>query len=185
MRNEKERAYDSYLAASARVGDRDAMERLARRWHPKLMAHAYRLTGEGDLAADITQDAWMAIMKGIHGLHDTEAFPAWAFRIVTHRVARVIRQRQIQRAGNAALAREPTPESDPGLAGETSTDLQRVRAAMERLPRNQRAALGLFYLEGLRIAEIAVALNTAPGTVKTRLMHARRKVRDHLEGGKS
>lgn len=182
MRSEKERAYDSYLAASARVGNRDAMERLARRWHPKLMAHAYRLTGESDLAADVTQDAWMAIMKGIHGLNDTDAFAAWAFRIVTHRVARMIRHRQRQRAGDAALSREPAPENDPGRAGETSADVQRVRAAMEKLPRDQRATLGLFYLEGLRVAEIAVALNTAPGTVKTRLMHARRKVRDHLEG---
>jgi RNA polymerase sigma factor (sigma-70 family) len=57
--------------------------------------------------------------------------------------------------------------------------------AMSELPIDQRAALGLFYLEGLRIAEIAVALNTTPGTIKTRLMHARNKLRAHLEGEKT
>jgi RNA polymerase sigma-70 factor (ECF subfamily) len=53
---------------------------------------------------------------------------------------------------------------------------------MARLPAEQRAALGLFYLEGLRVAEIAVALGIAPGTVKTRLMYARAKLRDQLKG---
>ncbi len=53
---------------------------------------------------------------------------------------------------------------------------------MATLPASQRAALALFYLENLSVAEIAVALDVPPGTVKTRLMHARRKVRDILEG---
>lgn len=183
MRSEKERAYDSYLAASARLGDRDAMNRLAERWHRKLFAHAHRLTGEADLAADVTQEAWMEILRGIHGLHDTRAFAAWAFQIVTRRVTRAIRGRQSRRKGQAALAREPEPEQADAV--ETASELAVVRHAMRRLPVEQYAALGLFYLEGLRVAEIAVALNIAPGTVKTRLMHARRKVRDHLEGDKS
>lgn len=55
-------------------------------------------------------------------------------------------------------------------------------AAIATLPAPQRAALSLFYTEDLGVAEIAVALDVPPGTVKTRLMHARRKVRALLEG---
>ena len=45
-----------------------------------------------------------------------------------------------------------------------------------------RAAIALFYLEDMSVAEMAVALDVPAGTVKTRLMHARRKLRAALEG---
>lgn len=185
MRNDKERALDAYLAAAARVGDRKALGRLAGRWHPKLLAHAHRLLGEPEHAADVTQEAWIQILGGIHGLKDTTAFPAWAFRIVTRRCARAIRKRQRQRQGSAALARETEPPGSDTPGHETRAELAIVREAMRSLPAKQHAALGLFYIEGLRVAEIAVALDTAPGTIKTRLMHARNKLRARLEGDKT
>ncbi len=64
MRTEKDRVYDSFLAASARLGDRQALARLAERWQPRLLAHARRLTGEPELAADLTQEAWIEIIRG-------------------------------------------------------------------------------------------------------------------------
>ena len=67
-------------------------------------------------------------------------------------------------------------------ASERAAELAIVRVEMQALPAPQRAALSLFYPEDLSVTEIAVALDVPPGTVKTRLMHARRKVREHLEG---
>lgn len=182
MRDDKERLLDAYLAAAARTGDRRALGRLAERWQPKLLGHAYRLTGERDLAADMAQEAWIEVMRGIARLDDTAAFPAWAMRIVTRRCARAIRGRQRRRAGNAAFAREPAAGFESPGRAEARADLDRVRAAMAKLPAGQRAALGLFYLEDMRVAEVAVALAVPVGTVKTRLMHARRKLRAQLEG---
>jgi len=181
VRSEKEKIYDSFLAASARLGDKQAMARLAERWQPRLLAHARRLTGEPDLAADIVQDAWVEIIRGIAGLNDSNAFAAWAFRIVTHRCARIIGKRQRQRIGQAALALEPASATN-SMTDESYTDLAIIRSAMAELPADQQAALALFYLEDLRIAEIAIALDAPPGTIKTRLMHARNKLRAKLEG---
>lgn|GEM_PF-493609 len=169
MRTEKDKVYDAWLAASARLGDRQALTRLAERWQSRLKAHAWRLTGDTELAADVTQEAWIQIIQGIARLDDSNAFAAWAFRIVSRRCARAIRHRQRQRAGVAALGREPEPQGLDAGSSENGADLAMVRAAMAELPTDQRAALGLFYLEGLRIAEIAVALDTPPGTIKTRL----------------
>lgn len=144
MRNDKERLLDAYLAAAARTGDRRALGRLVERWQPKLLGHAYRLTGEADLAADMAQEAWIEVMRGIARLDDTAAFPAWAMRIVTRRCARAIRSRQRRRAGNAAYAREPAPRAESPGRAEARADLAPLHRAMARLPGDQRAALGLF-----------------------------------------
>lgn len=59
---------------------------------------------------------------------------------------------------------------------ERSVDGQAIRRAMTDLPDDQRIALALYHQDGLSVAEIAVITETPAGTVKTRLMHARRKL---------
>lgn len=94
MRNDKERLLDAYLAAAARTGDRRALSRLVERWQPKFLGHAYRLTGEAELAADMAQEARVEVIRGIDRLEDAAAFPAWAMRIVSRRCTQAIRRRQ-------------------------------------------------------------------------------------------
>lgn len=182
MRRGKERIFDEYLAGAARAGERAAFERLARRWHPKLIAHAWRLIGERELASDIVQDSWADIVKGLKRLDDTAAFPAWAYRIVTRRAADTIRKRQRARKLNNAYAAEPHLLSEDTDHLEADDERQKLRHAMATLPGDQHAVLALFYTQDLTVAEIASALEIPPGTVKTRLMHGRRKLREHLEG---
>ncbi len=181
----KARIFDEYLAASARAGDRAAFTRLAERWQPKLLAHAFRLLGEGEAARDIVQEAWADITRGLSRLDDARAFPAWAYRIVTRRAADQIRKRQRERKLSAAYASEVKSMPQVESAAEMSADAAPLRAAMATLPAEQRAAIALFYTEDFSVAEIAAALNVPAGTVKTRLMHARRKLRAALEGGES
>jgi RNA polymerase sigma-70 factor (ECF subfamily) len=184
VQRDSERVYDEYLVVAAQGGDRAAWERLVARWQPRLLRHAWRLTGQADRAADLVQDAWVDIWKGLRRLEDVVAFPAWAFRIVTRRCHRAFDETDRERAGMRELA-EVSTESDDAEGAEAiarDIDLARVRAAMAALPPAQRAALSLFHLEALSVAEIAIALDVPPGTVKTRLMHARRKLRAVLEG---
>ena len=54
--------------------------------------------------------------------------------------------------------------------------------AIRALPPDQRAAIALHHFEGLSVAETAVALDAPVGTIKTRLMHARLKLKAALEG---
>ena len=181
MRDEL-RIYDEFLVASAATGDRDALERLIARWQPRLLRHAWRLLDDGERARDIVQESWIEILRGLGRLDDVAAFPAWAFRIVSRRCYRAFRRavREPFEPEEAGLQREP--ELPHHASAEFASDLQSVMAAVRALPPPQRAALALFHLEGLGVAEIAVALDVPPGTVKTRLMHARRKVRAQLEG---
>ncbi len=185
MRRDAARIFDEYLTSAARAGDRHAFDRLAARWQPKLMGHAYRLTGDGETARDIVQEAWADIVKGLPSLKDAVVFPAWAHRIVTRRAADAIRQTQRRRRANEALAAEPAPANPSADLAETNADAAPLNAAMAMLPPDQRAAIALHYRGEFSVAEIAAALEVPAGTVKTRLMHARRKLRVALERGGS
>ena len=179
MASDKERILDAYLVASARVGDRQAFGALARRWNGKLLAHAWRLLRDHEAAKDAVQESWAEILRGLSRLRDDGAFAAWAYRIVSRRCARQIGRIQ----GDRRLAEEvaASPAED-GLAEPSSLDVEAVRRAIKTLPPEQQAAIALFYLEDMSVAEVAVALDVPAGTVKTRLMHARRKLRRALEG---
>ncbi|MFN3670041.1 MAG: RNA polymerase sigma factor [Brevundimonas sp.] len=182
MDRTKEQVFDEYLVASARLGDRKAFDLLARRWGRKLLAHAWRLTGDADLARDAAQDGWLEIVRGLGRLRDERAFPAWAFQIVTRRCARRIgRVRRDRNLAAAAAAAELPPEATETDSADPVRSA-RLRAVLAALPQAQRAAVALFYLEDMSVAEVAIALNVPAGTVKTRLMHARRTLRAGLGG---
>jgi RNA polymerase sigma-70 factor (ECF subfamily) len=173
------RILDEFLVAAARTGDRRAFRSLVDRWNGRLIAHAWRLTGDPQMAQDAAQEAWLDIMRGMYRLADERAFPAWAYRIVSRRCAKLIgaavKRRDVAERG----AVEPNPEmADPGA----EIEARRLREAIARLPPGQRSAIALFYLEEMSVAEVAVALDVPMGTVKTRLLHARHKLRDALEG---
>jgi RNA polymerase sigma factor (sigma-70 family) len=176
---ERERVLDAYLVASARLGDRRSFGMLAERWNRKLVAHAWRLLGDDELARDAVQEGWAEIVRSLSRLRDDNAFAPWAYRIVSRRCARQIgrirgdRRLAAQMEAAACEMREVQPP-----AGEAEA----VRRALRILPAEQQAAIALFYLEDMSVAEVAVALDVPAGTVKTRLMHARRKMRSAFEG---
>jgi RNA polymerase sigma-70 factor (ECF subfamily) len=180
MLRQADRVLDEYLVVATAAGDRAAGELLVRRWQSKLVGHAYRLTGDKEAARDAVQTAWSEIMRGLGRLHDERAFPAWAFRIVSRTCAKQVQQSiRIRALTHAMLIETPEVTScDP----HNEVDADRLRAAVRTLPVEQRAAVALFYFEELSVAEVAVALDVPSGTVKTRLLHARRKLRAVLEG---
>lgn len=173
------RIVDEYLLLAIRAGDSRAFDALARRWHRKLLAHAWRLLGDGEAARDAVQDGWIEIARGLPRLRDDKAFPAWAYRIVSRRCAGAVGHAVRTRRLAAELERDGSVEDAPEAGGR---DHDRLRAAIRALPEEQRAAIALFHFEELSVAEVAVALDVPAGTVKTRLMHARRKLRATLGG---
>ena len=173
------RILDEFLVAAARAGDRRAFGALAGRWNGKLVAHAWRLTGDPEMARDAAQEAWVEIVRGLPRLADERAFPAWACRIVSRRCAKLVGGAVRRRDIAGQVSAEPASEApEPGAAIEAG----RLRAAIAGLPAGQRSAIALFHLEEMSVAEVAVALDVPLGTVKTRLLHARRKLRAALEG---
>ncbi|MEL6523478.1 MAG: RNA polymerase sigma factor [Pseudomonadota bacterium] len=176
--NDKEKALEGYLVAAAKLGDRRAMADLVALRGAGLQAHAGRLLDDPDAAQDVMQDAWIDIFRGLGQLQDVRAFRAWAYRIVSRRCARVINGRQKARAAAKVL----TQEADPTIPSEACDEALLVRKALAHLSPEHRATIALFYLQDMGVGEVAVALDIPVGTVKSRLSHARRKLKTLLEG---
>lgn len=177
MKRDRDTVLDELLVLRCQAGDAKALEILARRWHPQVLRHAARLTGDSEAARDVAQEAWIAIARNLRRLRDPARFRSWAYRIVVHKSRDWIRR---ERIGRRVLrqAAEPAGRLPPE---ELSEEVGRVMTALTELPTDQYAILSWFYLEEMSVREIADALSIPEGTVKSRLYHARNALRKCLE----
>lgn len=159
-----EAALDIFQIGQASNGDRRAFDLLYRRWHPRLLRLANRLTRHPDEAQDVLQEAALIIARDIHKLQDPAKFSAWAYTIIRRRAAdyidKAVRRRNLE--GQMVETPKPAPDEDVAL-----------RQALSRLPETDRLMLILFYQDGFLGTEIAAALGIPLGTVKSRLYKAR------------
>ncbi len=176
-----EQVLDELLVLRCQGGDAAALELLAERWQPCLLRLARRLTQSAE-ADETVQEAWVAIARGLGRLEDPAHFGTWAYRIVARKSADWIRRRQRGRRLAAEIAREPAADpAEPGAALERDEQIARLRRALREIPADRRSVLELFYLEELSVRQIARALGVPAGTVKSRLFHARKALRQTLE----
>lgn len=179
------RIVEEYLVACARLGDKAAQEQLVERYQRQFLAHAYRLLGNAEQAGDAVQEGWIDILRGLSKLRDDGMFTAWSYRIITRKCAREIKNAQKNREMLRAVKQEPAYGEMVGDGAGKLSDRQLLDGVMSGLSQEQRAAVCMFYLEDMSVAEIAVSLDIPAGTVKTRLMSARNKMRAALQGEKN
>ncbi len=168
-------AFDGLLVTLVQSGDRQAAERLARRWQPRLLRTARRLVG-AELAPGAVQEAWVSILRGIGSLRDPDRFAPWVFGILHRRCADAIRGAQAERRRHGPQDESTAPA--PGVPD----DALAIAVAIAALPAEQRLAAQLFFVEGLTLAEIAEVQKVPLGTAKSRLFHARRRLKAALSG---
>lgn len=174
--NRSEQIVDELLILRCQDGERAAIEILVTRWQVPLLRFARIVTGDAELARDSVQDAWVAIIRGLHGLHDPSSYRSWMFRILHNKC--IDRLRAQRPAG--AQASEETSRQQLKLV----EDREQVMQAMGMLSEHHRVVLALHYLHDMSVVEIAASLDIPGGTVKSRLHHAREAFRGALnEGG--
>lgn len=170
-------ARDEWVVIRCQLGEGAAFDELIDRWHPVLCAYSAHLAGDRDRAAEIVQDVWIRVLRGLPALRDAGRFKAWLFQI-----ARRVHFDRL-RLRYAAPATEPldedvlhAPEMEPG----PEEDLTRLEHELDRLPVIEREVLILFYLREFSLDEIARLLEVPIGTVKSRLFRARRLLRSRM-----
>jgi RNA polymerase sigma-70 factor (ECF subfamily) len=162
-----------YQGSLAINGDRDAFERLYRRWHERFFRVALRLSGHRDEAQDVMQDAALTLAKNIHKLDDPDKFSAWAFTIIRRRAADHIKRNIKRRDIRDRVISEGSLLQDNGKTETALDDTLDLKRALARLNEADRLLLTLFYIEGLTGPELSAVLDIPLGTVKSRLFAAR------------
>ena len=175
--NLPERLLDEYLVVLSQAGAVEALDRLVRRWTPRLLRYAARLLGGSagttETARDVVQETWVGAIRGLRGLRDPAQFSAWIYGIATRKCADVIRANKRRRAFDDSAVAVRSGEQ-PCVTPEQQIDLA---TAVRGLPPVHRAVIHLFYREDFRVEEIAAILGIPIGTVKSRLHHAREALR--------
>lgn len=174
-------ASDAALLQAMRSGDERAFETLFSRHYPRVYGVALRITGSPEDAEEIALDAFVRLHR--RGLDDDANVAGWLYRVVTNDALNAVRSRRRRHGWLHRFARaEPSrpAEADPFDLVAGRDDARSVRAALERLPERQRAALAL-RAEGLSYVEVASALGIRPGSVGTILARAERALRQAYE----
>jgi RNA polymerase sigma-70 factor (ECF subfamily) len=173
-----------------RAGDASALAELFERDGGQAYRLAYRVLQDGAAAEDAVQDAFAQLWERAPGLSESGSIRSLLMTIVHRRALDQVRnrQRRIRLVTESdALLRidEEATERLERVIEQMSTEglRQRLRAAIDALPREQRTVVELGHIGGLTLTEIAEREGVPLGTVKSRLRLAMRKLSDTLKGG--
>jgi RNA polymerase sigma-70 factor, ECF subfamily len=169
------------LVLAAQQGDRQALDQLLRREQPRIHALCRRMTGNAADALDATQEALIALVRGLPRYDGRAAFSTWAYRVATNACLDELRRRGRRPVPVDEIA-PPASGGGPDLAT-TVTDHLVLDDALAALSPEFRAPLVLRDVLGLDYAAIAEVLELPPGTVRSRIARARGHLADHLEAG--
>jgi RNA polymerase sigma-70 factor, ECF subfamily len=161
---------DRRLVAAAQAGDRVALDALLRRHHPRIWALCRRLAGNDADAQDATQEALIAIVRGLRTFDGRSAFTTWSYRVATNACLDELRRRSRRPVPSDT---DDLPVVDPGPLPDHVTDRLDVDAALARLPEEFRVAVVLRDLCDMEYADIAGMLDLPPGTVRSRIARGR------------
>ncbi len=167
-------ASDPSLVRRAQEGDLSAFDELVRMHIGRALRIARRLVPTHEDAEDVVQDAFLSAMKAIGSFDVTRPFGPWITRIVVNQGI-TYRRSRARRQDEAMPVDLPSAGPSPAQVTERNEITDRFRAALERLPEQQRLMVQLFEVDGLSSPEIAKLTGLSDGTVRWHI-HAARKV---------
>jgi RNA polymerase sigma-70 factor (ECF subfamily) len=179
-------ASDEALARAANAGDRGALETLLARHLDRVHAICRRVTGHPEDALDATQEALIAVTRGLHRYDGRSLFTTWLYRVATNAALDELRRRKRRPEPVELSDDRPTGGGAAGGAGSASTVESVVAArldvdaALAGLSPEFRAAVVLRDLCDLDYAEIAEVLDVPIGTVRSRIARGRAAIADQL-----
>lgn len=176
---------DEQTVRALQAGDPAALTRLMERYGRWVRSVAMAAVGDPDRVEDVCQQTWASVWEQAGQLRDPGRWKAWLFRLARNAAhdagrGRMRQERRLEAAREAAARVQAPPE--PGEAAAADEVRQIVLRAVQGLPEHYREPLVLRYLEGLSYRQIAELLGMPVDTVETRLVRARRLLRETLRG---
>lgn len=169
---------------AAQRGDQAALNTLLQQHYDRVYAICRRLAGNDADAADATQEALMAIVRGLPKFDGRAKFSTWSYRVATNACLDELRRRG--RRPTPGLPEFETedhaPQPERPSFDETVADRMAIDEALTELPEEFRAPVVLRDQLGMDYAEIALTLEIPPGTVRSRIARGRARLADQLLG---
>lgn len=174
-----DQSIDKKLVEAYKAGDKKALAVLVKRWHKLFCDKAYWLVKDKDVAKDIAQDSWATIINKIDKLKDPKQFKYWAYRIVCNKSTDWLRLKSKNQKQTIGYQYEIAGNDKDH--SEIEELKQALLKAVNDLPTNQKVIVRLFYTEAYSLKQISDLLNISVGTAKSRLFHAREKLKRTLK----
>lgn len=170
---------DERLVEQAKSGDLAAFEELVRRHQHRLYNFVFRMSGNSAVAEELTQAALVRAWKALAGFRGRSSFKTWLYRIATNLVMNYrTRTRPVEELTEAI----PAPESvQPEAEYRRHQQEREVRAALAKLPSDQRLALVLSAYEGQSYRQIATVMGRSVRAVDSLLFRAKQNLRRLLQ----
>ena len=166
-------------------GDVNAFEGLVTAYEKNADNLALRMLGDPQDAEDVTQEAFLKAYQSLSSFRLDSRFSVWLYRIVSNLCLDQLRRRQRRPEqsltvendeGEEAQQDVPDENFSPEALLERKLTREAVRRGLDALPDEQRQILLLRELEGMSYEEIGQALSLEPGTVKSRIFRARKRL---------
>ena len=154
--------------------DGDAFEALFESYYPRLFRFLFRLTRSHGAAEELANDVLLTLWKDADRFRGESKVSTWIFGIAYRQALAHLRKRKFKLV--------PFVERD-AVVDEAGAQIERedwVRRGVEELPPKQKLTVMLVYFLGLSCEETAKVSGVPVSTVKTRMFHARRKMKHHL-----
>jgi RNA polymerase sigma-70 factor (ECF subfamily) len=168
---------DTALISDCRKGDRNALETLVRRYEKPVYNAAYRMLGNPDDAADITQIAFLKVFENLDRYNPKFKFFSWIYRIAVNESINFLKRRGHQEPlddRQASSLRGPAALVESGRIGDC------VQGVLMELQEEQRAVIVLRHFTECSYQEIADILQIPEKTVKSRLYTARQIMKEKI-----
>ena len=177
------------LIAAAQSGGQNAFAQLVEAHQGKVYSLSYRMTGNPDDAADLTQEAFLNAWRGLASFHGQSSFSTWLYRLTSNVCIDFLRREKRRTALSMTVeedeegrqAEVPDHRFSPEQELERRELRRTVQQGLAALSPEHRRVLVLRELEGLSYQEIAQCLELEEGTVKSRIARARIALKEYLQ----
>lgn len=170
------------LHSRLRKGEAAAVGEAYDRHSEAVRAFAWRLLGDGASAEDLVHEVFVALPDLVRGYRGDSSLHTFVMSIAANRARHYVRAAARRRAAAERFAKEPLPQgSDPEKNARSSELRLALSRALDSLPLEQRVAFVLCAVEERTSDEAATMVGAPPATVRTRLYHARKRLRQLLE----
>lgn len=178
----------SALVSSAQQGDHTALSELFNAFYNDVYYFALKILKDEDLACDITQETFIEIINTIGSLKEPAAFITWMKQITYHQCTRYFKKKKDvlvdeDEDGHSVFdtIKEDRSEFIPDEALDQEDFRKTILAMIDTLSEEQRATILLYYYDELTTKSIAEIMGISEGTVKSRLIYARKVIKRSVE----